>query len=96
MGEGSLLWDRYPLMYLCSVKDRNTVNLHHDTMSDSHEILFMKNASEVMRSKAGHRTIMESFLATPNSENCTLFTSFKEQRDIFDLVCRVKVYNYAS
>lgn len=49
-----------------------------------------------MRSKAGHRTIMESFLATENSENSTLFTSLREQRDIFDLLIhRIKIYNCA-
>jgi hypothetical protein len=51
-------------------KGRNTVNLHHDPMTGFYKILFMKNACEVMRSEAGQKTIMESFLASQNSENC--------------------------
>lgn len=90
---GSLLWDRYPLIYFCFIKGRNTVNLHYNGMSGFYKIV---KSCEVMRSKAGHRTIMESFLTTPNSENCTLFVSLKEQSDIFDLlVYRIKIYNYA-
>lgn len=51
---------------LCKVS--NTVNPHHDAMNGFYEILFMKNACEIMRSKAGQETITEKFLTTQNWE----------------------------